>query len=113
MARSRQKFEPEPKSFMDYVQHHERTWGTNNYTERPGLGDIMGSPVVAFWKHNDDDGLFRITLHDDLAEIEKYFLRMLFTSQSGAMDQKLSRVYKNQKRMAIKGVKIEFDETDE
>ncbi|HEX2907097.1 MAG TPA: hypothetical protein VHO69_09575 [Phototrophicaceae bacterium] len=37
------------KSLIDYVQAHERMWGTEKYTGRPALAEILQAPVVAFW----------------------------------------------------------------
>ena len=42
--------EPPDAKFMDYVQRHERIWGTETYSGRPDLVDILTAPVVvASW----------------------------------------------------------------
>lgn len=102
-----------PKSFMDYVQHHERTWGTENYTNRPDLGTIIGSPVVVFWDAGDDEGRYKITLHSDLSDVEKHLLRMLIGARKEAPKQRIVEIFQNQKRMVISGVKITLKEADD
>lgn len=102
-----------PKTFMDYVQHHERTWGTENYTNRPDLGAIIGSPVVVFWDMGDDSDRYKVTLHPDLSDVEKHLLRLLIGARKEPPKQRMVEIFQNQKRMVISGVKITFKEASD
>lgn len=104
----------EPRSFMDYVQAHERNWGTKGYAGRPDLSEILSAEVVVFWQYDEEkDEPWRITLHEDTDDVERYLLRLLLKSQSQPLNQRFVRVFRNQKRLTISGVKIIFAETNE
>lgn len=100
------------QSFLDYVQLHERTWGTETYPKRPSLAEIMAAPVVAFWYTSSEDDPFKITLHQDTAEVEKHILRLILGSRYNPPQERLAQVFKHQKRLSIANVKIEFRETE-
>lgn len=98
---------PQP-TFMELVELHERVWGTERYPLRPKLTDILESPVVVFWKSTEsNDNRYTITLHKDMSEVEKYFLRIFFISQEPAK-KRVVRIYLHQKRMMVKAVKVMF-----
>lgn len=110
-----------PKSLIDFVQAHERSWGNEQYLNRPNLADILNAPVVAFWKpstppndnprtKNPEPPRETITLHDDLTDIEKYMTRLLLNIADNPPDKHLVRVFRHGKRVKVKGVRILFDE---
>lgn len=99
------------KTLLDYVQEHERSWGTESYLKRPSLQEILEAPVVAFWnvpKH----GRLIVTLHDDVHEIENYLTKQLFRSEAPESKQRLSRIFRGGKRIRIKNVRIEFEDAE-
>lgn len=94
--------------FIDLVQEHEREWGKKSYPGKPKLADILAAPVVAFWQVEGEEHRLSITLHDDLSDIEKFLTRQLFTGSVNAPRRRLVRVFKDQKRMVIAGVRVLF-----
>lgn len=97
--------------FMDYVQLHERTWGTESYIGRPQLAELLQSPAVVFWHHLDQER-FTVTLHNSLGEVEQYIAKVLLRSTLQPPKQRVVRVFVNQKHMRIKSVRIEFEQVD-
>lgn len=121
--------EPPDAKFMDYVQRHERIWGTETYSGRPDLVDILTAPVVVFWRperktnQNEDtdqpetestDPTVRhiVSLHTSLREIEEYFVKLILRGNLEAPKQRIVAIFKDQKRVRVKGVKIEFSLPD-
>ncbi len=102
-------------TFMKAVEEHERNWGNKTYAKRPSLMDIMSAPVVVFWESPDGKDPETITLHQSLAEIEKYFVRLLVarSKETIASSKRVSQVFQNQEKMVIKGVKILFKKVNE
>ncbi len=102
------------KQFFERVQEHERDWGNDKYPGRPSLIEIMSSPVVVFWQNQENQTIPEyITLHDSISDVEKHFLRLLFTYRGQKIDRTIKEVYQNQKRMLPSGVKITFKAADE
>lgn len=103
------------KSFMDYVQEHERTWGTENYADRPNLVDILQAPVVVFWEvlpNNDSKSKemrSAISLHQSLDELEQYFSRLIFRSSVEIPKRRVERIFSGGKLVRVRGVKVEFE----
>lgn len=104
---------PQPDQFMEYVQIHERAWGSKMYPGRPKLAEILNSPVVVFWRSNKKQDLWTITLHAELKQIETYFLKLLFRSSIQPINKSVLRIFKDQKRVVIRGVNIIFGEPPE
>ncbi len=102
----------QPKSFMDFVQLHERTWGTERYSVRPGLGSIIQSPVVAFWQTQDPHRPYKITLHENTDAIEKHILRLVIGTRFQESKEKLAVIFQHHKRIGIAGFSIIFREID-
>jgi hypothetical protein len=108
--------------FMDYVQQHERTWGTETYSGRPDLVDILSAPVVVFWKSDEkaanppkrttNNGRYTISLHLDLHEIEEHLIKLIMRGNLESPKQRIIAIFKDQKRVRVKGVKIEFSQPD-
>jgi len=105
-------FDDLSKDFMDMVQQHERQWGTEQYPRRPSLHSLMTSPVVVFWHGGEDEKRPIMTLHGDLNDIEKHFLRMLF-SQQKSNQRRVAAIYHNHKRMTIRSIQIVFAEAED
>lgn len=104
----------ETKSLIEYVQDHERIWGTDSYPGRPTLSEILAAPVVVFWKPNNSTEKqirSKITLHENLDSVEKHFVKLLFRVNVAAPDMRLERIFKNGKPVIIRGVRISFQET--
>ena len=101
------------KKFMEIVQAHERAWGQQAYPGRPEMIEIFSSPVVVLWESTKEEGSPpTITLHDTLEDVEKYFLRLLFSRAIQTTDKRISHVFQNQKRMIISQIDIKFREEE-
>lgn len=101
-----------PISFMDYVQHHERVWGVEQYPNRPTLAQILAAPVVVFWQKIGPENLqnrrFKVRLHDNLDEIEAFYTSMIFNKFVNAPTEQIHRIFQNGKRLKIKFVQVQF-----
>lgn len=101
-----------PENFIEYVQHHERAWGQENYHERPSLSDILNAEVVVFWQllgpENIQNRRYRVTLHETLESIEDYYTKLVFRSQIEPPKERIHRIWRNQKRVKITDVTVNF-----
>ena len=106
----RKRSEENPSVFMGLVELHERNWGTDSYSERPRLSDILDAPVVVFW-HSTDKNEARnlITLHDDLKQLSSYVEDMFLSQNTRRIDRRFSRIYLNREEIKIKGLRLIFD----
>lgn len=107
---------PDKKAtFLDYVQQHERVWGTETYTNRPSLEQFLSTPVVLFWEAVDGKKdiktlpRYTATLHNDLNEVEAYFIKMLMRSQLELPKNRLVKIFSNQKAVRVKNIQIDFE----
>ena len=100
------------QTFMDYVQYHERDWAEAQYRNRPDLGEIIGSSVVAFWVTEDVEHPLRISLHDDTGMLSRVLLRNIIYSQKKPIEQRLYKIFKNQKELTIVDLDIKFKEKE-
>jgi hypothetical protein len=98
------------QDFMDFVQYHERDWGEEQYVNRPDLADIIGSPVVAFWLMDNTEHPLRMTLHEDIELLSKVLLRKIIYSQKQPLEQRLYKIFRSQKELAIVDIEIKFRE---
>lgn len=100
--------------FMDWVQLHERAWGSRVYPGRPSLEQILSAPVVTFWQgvKESKDPIYTVRLHEDLRDVEKYLTRLLLRSGVEAPKERLVRIYADKKRMTIRAVRVLFGEAD-
>ena len=105
-----------PETFMDYVQHHERVWGHDDYPNRPKLQQILDAPIVVFWQDIGPENLqnrrFQVTLHDKLDEIENFISKALQRTHSEMLEERIHRIFKNGVRIIIKRIRIEFEEAE-
>lgn len=101
-------------TFIDIVQKHERTWGTETYPDRPSLADLLSAPIVAWWRSaNAEDDRLKSSIHQDLDELNRYAVRILLHSRLEFPDKRLAMVYINQKKAAIKGVSLHIVPLDD
>jgi hypothetical protein len=103
------------ESFMDWVQLHERAWGSRSYAGRPSLEAILNASVVTFWRtlKEGEQPPYTVKLYQDLNEVEKYLTRMVFRSTVTPPKETLARIYAHQKRVTIRSVQIQFQEVDD
>jgi hypothetical protein len=103
------------KTFLDYVQDHERTWGNDTYPGKPNLQDFLQASVVVFWhtlaveKSIKESPRYTATLHKHLNELEAYFGKLLFRAQVEPPKQRVVQIFANGKPVRIRGVKVEFE----
>jgi hypothetical protein len=95
--------------FLGDVELHERAWGTQSYSGRPKLAEVMSARIVAFWRDNRRDPGYRITLHQNSGEIQKFVTDLVLDSNTRAPTRRLARLYVEKKRIRIKGVKLIFE----
>lgn len=97
-------------SFMEWVEVHERAWGTEVYTGRPSLDDIMNAACVTFWRPLRKDKHLRyiIRLYSTQAQLEHYLIRLMFKNDS----DRLSRIFIHQQLYAIKSVRLKLEKVD-
>lgn len=111
-SRRRVSQEPQPQTFMDFVQAHERSWGTDNYRGRPDLEDLLEADVLVFWqktkKETPEDHRLFVSIHDSLDDIEKYISRLMFGNSAEVTERQIVRIFKHKKKVIIRGVKIDF-----
>lgn len=102
-------------TFMDWVQLHERAWGSRSYPGRPSLEAIMASPVVTFWRATKEskNPPYTVRLYHDLKDVEKYLTRMLFRASVNPPEETLARIYADKKRMTVRAVRVLFQEVSE
>jgi hypothetical protein len=102
-------------SFLDFVQEHERSWGTETYPNRPTLGQFLSSSVVVFWepveakKDTKTHPRYTASLHDSLNDVEAYFIKLLFRSQIELPKSRIIRIFSDQKPVKVKSAKIVFE----
>lgn len=99
--------------FMKAVEEHERDWGNEVYPNRPGLLDILNAPVVVFWTSAGKDAPETITLHKDIDEIKKHFMRLLISKYKSSPKKRVSRMFEDQQRMVVKDIQIVFGKAPE
>ncbi len=93
---------------MKAVEEHERNWGNEVYHNRPGLIDILNAPVVVFWDSAEKDVPETITLHKNIDEIKKHFMRLLISKYKSTPKKRVSKMFENQQRMVVKDIQIVF-----
>jgi hypothetical protein len=107
---------PNSSSFLTWVQEHERAWGNLVYGGRPTLEEILNAPVVVFWRRTGTekpDRYFVITLHSDLAQLEKYFARILLLSFNDPPRSQVAAIFQEQRQMRIAEVHVRFEPVEQ
>lgn len=113
------------KEFLERVQTHERTWGSEQYPARPQLADILAAKVVAFWlltptkppagpsAAKQAEQRVVITLHDSLKQIEDWYLQAVMRLHLQLPDRRLVAAYVDQNKVRVKSVRIVFETPEE
>lgn len=101
------KSEAAGDGFLDWIQRHEREWGTETYQNRPGLADLLSSPVVSFWKTKSGDR-FIIIVTDDISEIAEYVRQIAVRGLIAPPTRQLMRVFVKQRPVRVQEVRVEF-----
>lgn len=114
MFRKRRSSPPPAENFLERVQRHENTWGTEAYPQKPNLADILSAKVAVFWLDNDGkEQREKITLHPDTREVEFVLAKQVLRSTLEVPEKRLRAIYQNQKRLRIKAFKVVFEEIAE
>ena len=91
-------------TFISMVEVNDRSWGNETYADRPTLERVLNAPIVVFWKLMKTEPGYRVTCHDTLTDLHIFastmFLRPI------PVDRRIARVYVQQKRVKVKGVKV-------
>ena len=104
------------KTFTEYVQAHERAWGTEQYKGKPTLQQILEAKVVCFWYPTDtlagtpeENVQYLVTLHPNTKHINAYVEHLVWHTKQQLPHSRLAKVFLNQKPLRIKGVKVILD----
>jgi hypothetical protein len=95
--------------FMELIQAHERSWGTDQYADRPSLADLLQRPIVVLWTGDDKSGKarFTITVHNRIEEVNEIILTMILANKiTPSVNRRLSRIFVKQKPAIIKGLNL-------
>jgi hypothetical protein len=120
--------------FLEIVQLHERTWGQEQYPNRPTLAQLISAPIVALWSgklnlSSSTRGRSVASLRDQLAlESDKFILtchqtaeelnemvsdRLLLGRMSESSSRRLSKLFVNQQEREIVGVRLVIAQASE
>ena len=100
---------PTNDMYMQLVESHERTWGTEPYPGRPSLSDLLHRPVVAFWSGDDKSSKARLTasVHDQIEELNDILLGLVVAGKiAPSSNRRLSRLFVQQKPVKIHGIRL-------
>jgi hypothetical protein len=99
------------KKFFVELEKHERAWGSETYTGRPTLAQIMDANVVAFWYPSgaDEDMNTTITLHKSLDDIHDYVAHLVWHTKTRLPVVRLAHLFQKQQPIKIKAVKVIFE----
>ena len=61
-----------------------------------------------FWESIETSEPHTITLHENLEEIEKYFIRLLVVAGKEFPKKRIAQMFENQEKMVVKKVQIVF-----
>lgn len=108
--------EKTPKTFIEHIQAHERSWGNQNYPNRPDLASIISAQVVVFWEsvaqNPVQSGQYTITLYEDFTALEAYLARLIVRSNVQLPKDRIAMIFSGGKSVKIEGVKIKFEVDD-
>jgi hypothetical protein len=118
-------------AFLELVQLHERTWGTEQYTGRPSLAQLIAGPIVVMWvevarpntrpmpkritlEDGAREGRFTLAVYQNAEELNEALLSIIFASHvSDKPCRKIAKIFANQKPTVVSGVKLLTDKTKE
>jgi hypothetical protein len=95
--------------FMQWVEAHERSWGTKEYPGKPTLTEILSAKIVIFWKIDDRQNRYTVSLHSGGQDVEQTFLKLLFGTPMSEFKQPV-RIFQEQKRYIVKAIRFIFGE---
>ncbi len=115
-------------AFLELVQLHERTWGTEQYSGRPSLAELIAGPIVVMWVDvtrpdsraakritSEDaarEGRFTLAVYANAEALNEALLAVIFLSHvSDKPCRKISRIFANQKPTIVTGVKLLTDKS--
>jgi hypothetical protein len=100
--------------FLKEVEQHQQAWGSESYTGKPTLEQILKAKVVAFWypSGTDADIHTTITLHSDLKDINDYIRAIVLHTKTRLPVVRLARVFVNKQERRIKEITISFEATE-
>ena len=108
-------------AFLELVQLHERTWGTETYPGRPSLADLMSASIVVMWVtatplpspasvkqlRQTQPANFMLECYEDSDALNTSLLNLLMagrpTTHTG---HRISKVYVNGEELEITGLKL-------
>jgi hypothetical protein len=73
------------------------------------LTEILSAKIVIFWKTDERQQRYTITLHPTGQDVEQKFLKLLFGTPVSEFRQP-ARIFQNQKRYIVKAVRFIFGE---
>lgn len=106
---------------MELVQLHERSWGMEQYPDRPPLVKLLSSPITVMWMadhRRSADGKittfqdpevskrFMFSVHESVEELNEILLALVFTGKMPSTARRISKIYVRQKPVEIKGVRL-------
>ncbi len=118
-------------AFLELVQLHERTWGTEQYPGRPTLAQLLEGPIVVMWvegprpnarptpkritiEDTAREGRFTLAVYQNGEELNEALLSLIFAGHvTDKPCQKIARVFANQKPATITGVKLLTEKSKE
>lgn len=97
--------------FLETVQLHERAWGNNTYQGKPDLLTFLNAKIVVFWQLPKDDR-WQASIHPDMSEVEEELTKMLMRLSVSLPKRTIARIFANQRRVCITGMKVKFEYCD-
>lgn len=103
------------KTLLDYIQLHERAWGTDSYPGKPSLEEMLNAPVIVFWaalsesRNLKTNPRYKATIYEDLSQVENRILKMVFRSQVEAPKERIAKIFRGGNPVKIKSVNVVFD----
>jgi hypothetical protein len=98
------------KPFLEWVQVHEREWGTESYIGRPSLQQLLHSPIVVMWSTTDPKAKSRFVFsaHENAASLNEWATGMLIAGKVTMPNRKLAKIFVNQQPVKF-GVQIAIE----
>lgn len=108
-------------AFLELVQLHERTWGTETYPGRPSLADLMNASIVVMWINSTTTPLsaaakqlrqttpasFMLECYNDSDSFHDVLLNMLMAGRPTThIGHRISKIYVNGEELEITGLKL-------
>jgi hypothetical protein len=101
--------------YMQLIENHERSWGTEQYPNRPSLSDLLHRPVVAFWSGDDKSSKTRLiaTVHEKVEDLNDILLNMILAGKvAPSSNRRLSRLFVKHQPVKVKGIRLLVSEPE-